>query len=100
MEAVSVRILLWFTGYKVTIHALISLKRFAENIYMLLIIRISCLLKSVRMKSVGVLLGCYCCDRKARAECAQSFTLCQQAPIEIMRRNHSSRALVIMFNRS
>jgi len=30
-----------------------------------------------------------CCDRKARAACAQSFTLCQQATIEITRRDHS-----------
>ena len=30
-----------------------------------------------------------CCDRKARAACAQSFTLWQQATIEFMRRNHS-----------
>jgi len=29
------------------------------------------------------------CDRKARVESAQSFTLWQQATIEIMRRNHS-----------
>jgi len=32
---------------------------------------------------------CYCCNRKARAACAQSVTLWQQATIEIMRRNHS-----------
>ena len=37
---------------------------------------------------------------KARAACAQSFTLRQQATIEIMRRNHHPRALVIKFNRS
>jgi len=46
---------------------------------------------------------CRCCYRKARAASAQSFTLWvwwQQATIEIMRRNHSSRTLVIMFNRS
>jgi len=30
-----------------------------------------------------------CCDRKARAASAQSFTLWQQATIEIMRRNQS-----------
>ena len=42
----------------------------------------------------------FCCDRKARAACAQSFTLWQQATIEIMRHNHSSRTLVILFNRS
>jgi len=41
-----------------------------------------------------------CCDRKSRAACAQSFALWQQATIEIMRRNLSSRTLVIMFNRS
>jgi len=32
---------------------------------------------------------CYCCDRKVRAACAQSFTLWQQATIEIIRRDHS-----------
>jgi len=31
----------------------------------------------------------FCCDRKARAACAQSFTLWQQATIEITRRDHS-----------
>jgi len=31
----------------------------------------------------------FCCDRKARAACAESFALWQQATIEIMRRNHS-----------
>ena len=31
----------------------------------------------------------FCCDRKARAACAQSFALCQQTTIQIMRRNHS-----------
>jgi len=30
-----------------------------------------------------------CCDRKARVACAQSFTLWQQATIEITRRDHS-----------
>ena len=39
----------------------------------------------------------YCCDRKARAACAQSFTLWQQAAIEIMCCNHSSPTLVILF---
>jgi len=35
-------------------------------------------------------LGDYsCCDRKARAACAQSFTLWQQATIEFTRRDHS-----------
>jgi len=34
----------------------------------------------------------YCCDRKARAEYAQSFAPRQQATIEIMRRNHSTIA--------
>jgi len=28
--------------------------------------------------------SCYCCDRKSRAACAQSFTTWQQATIEIM----------------
>ena len=32
----------------------------------------------------------FCCDRKARAASAQSFTLWQQATIEIMRHDHSS----------
>jgi len=32
---------------------------------------------------------CWCCDRKARAASAQSFTLRQQATIEITRRDHS-----------
>ena len=41
-----------------------------------------------------------CCDRKARAACAQCFALWQQATIEIMHRNHSSRTLVILFDRS
>ena len=31
----------------------------------------------------------YCCDRKARAACAQSFTLWQQATTEITRHDHS-----------
>jgi len=44
------------------------------------------------------LVGCFaccnlgdssCCDRKARAACAQSFTLWQQTIIEITRRDHS-----------
>ena len=30
-----------------------------------------------------------CCDRKARAACAQSFALWKQATIEITRRDHS-----------
>jgi len=37
----------------------------------------------------------WCCDRKARAASAQSFALWQQATIEITRRDHSPRALVI-----
>ena len=40
------------------------------------------------------------CDRKSRAAYAQSFAPWQQATIEIMRHNLSSRMLVIMFNRS
>ena len=35
---------------------------------------------------VGV---CYCCDRKSRAACAQSFAPWQQATKEITRRDHS-----------
>jgi len=31
----------------------------------------------------------YCCDRKARGASAQSFTLCQQATIEITCHDHS-----------
>ena len=31
----------------------------------------------------------FCCDRKSRAAYAQSFALCQQATIEITRRDHS-----------
>ena len=41
-----------------------------------------------------------CCNQKAWAACAQSFTLWQQATIEIMHRNHSVRTLVMMFNHS
>jgi len=33
-------------------------------------------------------LPCYCCDRKSRAPCAQSFAPWQQATIEITRRDH------------
>jgi len=33
-----------------------------------------------------------CCDRNARAACAQSFALWQQATIEITRRDHSITA--------
>jgi len=40
-----------------------------------------------------------CCDRKARAACAQSFALWQQAT-ETTRRDHSTRTLDIMFNHS
>ena len=42
----------------------------------------------------------YCYDRKSRAACAQSFALWQQTSTEIMRRNLSSRTLVVTFNRS
>jgi len=42
----------------------------------------------------------YCCDRKSRAAYTQSFAPWQQATIEIMHRNLSSRTLVIMFNHS
>jgi len=41
-----------------------------------------------------------CCDRKARASCAQNFTLWQQATIEITYHDHFPRTLVIMFNQS
>jgi len=40
------------------------------------------------------------CDWKARAASAQSVTLWQQATIEITRRDHSRRTLVITFNGS
>jgi len=30
----------------------------------------------------------FCCGQKARAACAQSFALCQQATIEITRHDH------------
>jgi len=40
------------------------------------------------------------CDRKARVASAQSFTLWQQATIEITRRDHSRRTPVITFNHS
>ena len=43
----------------------------------------------------------YCCDRKSRAACAQSFALWQQATIEITRRDNSiiacSRHIYIVF---
>ena len=41
----------------------------------------------------GKLSNLYCCDRKSRAECAQSFAPWQQAIIEITRRDHSRRHL-------
>jgi len=34
----------------------------------------------------------YCCDRKARAACAQSFTLWKQATTEFTRQYHSITA--------
>jgi len=40
------------------------------------------------------LLPFYCCDRKSRAACAQSFALWQQATIEIMHRNLSYYCLL------
>ena len=46
------------------------------------------------------MLGTRCYDRKIRAACAQSFALWQQATIEIMPRNYSSRTLVVTFSRS
>jgi len=36
----------------------------------------------------------YCCDRKSRAACAQSFATRQQATIEMMRRNLSCYCLL------
>jgi len=43
-----------------------------------------------KLKSTCDNLGAvYCCDRKARAACAQSFALWQQTTTVIMRRNHS-----------
>ena len=45
----------------------------------------------------GQLLCCtvqYCCDRKSRAACAQSFALWQQATIEIMHSNLSYYCLL------
>jgi len=42
----------------------------------------------------------FCCDRKSRAACAQSFTPWQQATIEFTCRDHSPRTLVVTFNRS
>jgi len=38
---------------------------------------------------LGLLRRFYCCDRKARAASAQSFTLLKQATIDITRRDHS-----------
>ena len=38
----------------------------------------------------------FCCDRKSRAACAQSFALWQQATIEIMRRNLSYYCLLAL----
>ena len=42
----------------------------------------------------------YCCDRKSRVTCAQSFTLWQQATIEFTCPDHSPRTLVVTFNGS
>jgi len=42
----------------------------------------------------------HCCDRKAGAASAQSFTLWQQATIEFTCHDHSPRTLVVTFNRS
>jgi len=44
----------------------------------------------------------FCCDRKARAACAQTIALCQQATIEITRRDHfiiacSCHACIVLF---
>jgi len=40
----------------------------------------------------------FCCDQQARVVSAQSSGLWQQATIEILQRNHSSRTLVILFS--
>ena len=42
----------------------------------------------------------FCCDWKACGARAQSFTMWQQATMEITRRTHSLRTLVITFNHS
>ena len=42
----------------------------------------------------------YCCDRKSRAACAQSFALWQQATTEFTCHDHSPRTLVVTFNGS
>jgi len=42
----------------------------------------------------------HCCDRKAPATSAQSFTLRQQATIEITLHDHSPRMLLFTFSRS
>ena len=49
--------------------------------------RIGCGVKNIRVRTP--LIYIYCCDRKARTACAQSFTLWQQATKEITRRDHS-----------
>jgi len=45
--------------------------------------------KSNLYKAPVFIICFYCCDRKAWAECAQSFTLWQQATIEITCHDHS-----------
>ena len=45
-------------------------------------------------KCISRLVYSYCCDRKSRATCAQSFAPRQQAAIEIMRRNLSYYCLL------
>jgi len=46
-------------------------------------------LRTPGLEHFFVIFHWYCCDRKARAASAQSFTLWQQATIEIMRHDHS-----------
>jgi len=43
---------------------------------------------------IDLLQTYYCCDRKSRGACAQSFALRQQATIETMRRNLSYYCLL------
>jgi len=50
---------------------------------------------------LGLQCACrYCCDRKSRAACAQSFAPWQQATIEFTCHDHSLRTLVATFNGS
>jgi len=64
-------------------HGLQNVKQFAST-KLVLISTMSSLKTKIDCKCLLL-----CCDRKARAACAQSFTLWQQATIEFTRRNHS-----------